>query len=68
MKHITFGVCIAADSTSLLPLLILPHENQPPLTEAVMTVFAISGSAKGWMTTKIFCEWIINTFIPQITW
>ena len=65
--HMTIIMCIAADGTGLpRPTVILPLVTMPQLPDVVVDAFDWSGSDKGWITIKIWSEWILRTFIPHV--
>jgi hypothetical protein len=64
--HITLVFCVAADGAHLKPSLILPVKNFPITLAEFAANFNWSGQSAGWMTTKIFEDWVANLFIPHV--
>lgn len=50
-EHITFGLCIAADGSSMKPLCILPLKTMPNLPPSMQSFYVITGQASGWIDT-----------------
>jgi hypothetical protein len=65
--HITLGCCVFADGHSLLPIAILDRKYVPGnVSDHVKAGFHWASQKSGWITSKIFHEWITDVFIPHI--
>lgn len=66
-EHISLGVCIFADGSSIPPTVILPMKTLSTATdELILRHFHFAGQENGWMTQSIFCDWVKGVFIPQV--
>ena len=65
--HMTLCLCIAADGTSLKPLVILPNKEFPPDLEVFSDAFCWSGAESGWMNRTILKEYMSKILIPCVT-
>ena len=65
-EHLTLLLGISAAGKSLPNLLILPLKTLPELDEDLERTFKIAGSAKGWMTSDIFQNMLMNFYVPAI--
>lgn len=65
-KHISFGLCVAADGTYVKPLVIFSLKTLPKLSALAINFFAISGQENGWMTKEGYKEWLVQVFIPHV--
>ena len=64
--HITMVMAICADGTHLQPLCILPLKIFPSELESVAGSFSWAGQSAGWITSKIFCDWVVKIFLPHV--
>lgn len=65
-KHMTIGVCIAADGGKPTPVLVLPRKTIPSLPQQALEFYCITGQSSGWITGEIFHSWVKEVFIPYI--
>lgn len=65
-EHISFVMCITASGQYIRPLCILPLKTLPPLQTEVQNFFYISGQNSGFISSKIYAEWITTLLIPYI--
>ena len=67
VAHITLGCCVFADGHSLLPLAILDRKYiLRNIFEHVQAGFHWASQKSGWITSKIFHEWMTDVFIPHV--
>jgi hypothetical protein len=66
VEHITALVTINACGNTARPLLIVKGKNVPQITEDVRNEFAFVHQSNGWITTKIYDEYVEKILIPTI--
>jgi hypothetical protein len=64
--HITIIAGVSASRLALQPTLILPMKEFPPGCVELSNRFHWSGQETGWITEQLFCEWVLNVFIPHV--
>src|SRR3546814_20232635 len=64
--HVTLAFCVAADGGHTQPSIVLSLKESPLSLEPFADNFFWSGQSTGWMTAKIFTDWVGKVFIPHV--
>lgn len=64
--HITMTACVSTSGLALQPTLILPLKEFPAHCVELANWFHRSGQEAGWIIEDVFCEWVLNVFIPHV--
>lgn len=66
-ERLTFGFTITASGELIRPLVIFPFLNLPPISDAIMSSFCITGEPKsGYFTKEIWGLWLNSQFLSNL--